>query len=255
MLPSLACVTTLGYVPELIKRGDNEKPTYGQVREWADDVADGYDSRATTNRSALYAGAILAAASVAALAGIAAYHPNSSALVIIPISTGFLGSVAAYYQNDAKSKLYRWGSNSVKGALTASDRRFESRVADLTDPDGAAAIEQIHFANKRRAEQIARNHIHRLEEYRSAISYFQIDLLQLSSRYPSHVADSDDAYERVSQTSTEYVISEADDDLLAQAVARVLDACNEETEGPRAYPCETGRQSLSSVIAEKMLGR
>jgi hypothetical protein len=135
-----ACVTTLGYVPEYVKvrgEGKDALPSYAAVREWATDVGDGYDSRASMNRSALYAGAVVAAAAVSALAGIAAYHPHSSALVAIPISTGFLGAVAAVYQNDEKAKLYRYGSNSIKDALRASDRRLPRRIADEENPTQA----------------------------------------------------------------------------------------------------------------------
>ncbi len=56
------CATWLGYVPEQVRPGDNitQPPSYAEVKEWAYDVIDGYDTRATINRQSLYAGALLA---------------------------------------------------------------------------------------------------------------------------------------------------------------------------------------------------
>jgi len=71
---------------------------------WAMSVLDGYDSRATINRQVLYAGAVLAAADISAIAGLAAFGSNSSALIGIPIGTAFLGAVAAVYQGDEKQR-------------------------------------------------------------------------------------------------------------------------------------------------------
>lgn len=53
-----ACVTTLGYVPGHLKPKGKATyiPTYGEVKEWAFDMVDGYDSRATMNRYAIYGG-------------------------------------------------------------------------------------------------------------------------------------------------------------------------------------------------------
>jgi hypothetical protein len=95
-------------------KSSNYVPSYGEVRHWAYDVQDGYDSRATANRYALYVGALLGAAAVATIAGLSAFDSASPALIGIPIGTGFLASAAAIYSNDQKAVLFRHGSNAVK---------------------------------------------------------------------------------------------------------------------------------------------
>jgi hypothetical protein len=89
-------------------------PSYDEIRYWAYDVEDAYDSRATANRYALYAAALLGAAAIGAIAGLSTFDSASPALIGIPIGTGFLASAAAIYSNDQKAVLYRRGSDAVK---------------------------------------------------------------------------------------------------------------------------------------------
>lgn len=124
------CATTLGYIPEHpkpIADTTTITPTYGEVKKWAYDVLDGYDSRATINRNAIYGGALIAAAAVGAIAGLAAFDTGSSALIGIPIGTTFLGSVAAIYSSEEKAHIYRLASEYVKDLITISDKRMVRR--------------------------------------------------------------------------------------------------------------------------------
>ncbi|MDH5667249.1 MAG: hypothetical protein OEY86_04475 [Nitrospira sp.] len=123
------CITTLGYVPEQIKPADKitYRPTYSEVKKWANDVVDGYDSRASINRDALYVGALLAAVGVGALTGLAIYDSTSSWIKGIPIGTAFLGSVFGIYSNEEKAEIYRLGSKYASDLVIASDQRLISR--------------------------------------------------------------------------------------------------------------------------------
>lgn len=132
--PLSGCVTTLGYVPEYIKPSDQQTlmPTYTEVKKWATDVVDGYDSRATMNRQALYLGSLVAAAGISALAGLAAFHSHSSAVIGIPIGAGFLGGVAAVYQSDEKAEIYARGSRYIKSLIVLSEERVSRYRQDVT---------------------------------------------------------------------------------------------------------------------------
>jgi len=150
------CVTTLGYVPEAVKAKEDKvtlRPTYHEVKKWASDVADGYDSRNTMNRHAIYAGATLAAASVGAIAGLAAFGSNSSALIGIPIGTSFLGALAAVYQSDEKAAIYREGAQYAKGLIVLSEERVQKfdedndgalRIADSREAEANARLRLVH---------------------------------------------------------------------------------------------------------------
>lgn len=120
------CATWLGYVPEQVRPGDNiaQAPSYAEVKEWAYDVIDGYDTRATINRQSLYAGALLAAAAVGAVTGLSAFGSDSAALVGIPIGTTFLAGVAAVYSSEEKARIYRFASAYLKDLVTMSDKRL-----------------------------------------------------------------------------------------------------------------------------------
>ena len=159
------CVTTLGYVPEYVKPTQNKDtlvPTYTEVKTWAMNVLDGYDSRASINRQALYAGAVLAAASVSAIAGLAAFGSNSSALIGIPIGAGFLGALAAVYQSDEKAAIYGSGSRYVKGLIMLSNKRITDFDYDVDGSIEVAASQEAQAAallrltedRKQYAEQI-----------------------------------------------------------------------------------------------------
>ncbi len=140
-ITTTGCATTLGYVPENIKprqihNKDTLSPTYGEVKKWAYDVQDGYDSRATINRHAIYFGAALAAAAVGTLAGLAIFDSGSPAIAGIPIGTGFLAGVAAIYNSDQKADMYSRASNAMKAIINASDQR----VANGASPDAREAV-------------------------------------------------------------------------------------------------------------------
>jgi hypothetical protein len=143
------CVTTLGYVPEYVKpirNKDTLLPTYMEVKTWALNVLDGYDSRATINRQALYAGAVLAAASISAIAGLAAFGSNSSALIGIPVGTGFLGALAAVYQSDEKAAIYGSGSRYVKSLIMLSNKRITDFDSDVDGSIEVAASQEAQAA-------------------------------------------------------------------------------------------------------------
>jgi len=152
-LMTSGCVTTLGYVPEGVKpKEDKEtlRASYKEVRKWASDVADGYDSRNTMNRHAIYAGATLAAASVSAIAGLAAFGSNSSALIGIPIGASFLGALAAIYQSDEKAAIYREGAQYVKDLIVLSEERLQKFDEDDDGALRVAASEKAETAARRR---------------------------------------------------------------------------------------------------------
>ena len=154
-----ACSTTLGYVPEMVEPdGSTVPPTYGEVRKWADEVADGYDSRNTLNRYAIYGGALTAAAGVGAMAGLAAFAPGSSALIGIPIGTTFLSGTMAIYNSEPKAIIYDYGSRAVKDLVALNDCRCGAacRTANSDQPDTDA---QAHAAIclRRDVDRVMRN--------------------------------------------------------------------------------------------------
>lgn len=145
---SSGCFTTLGYVPDTIKPrqisgasgslvaktvSGTWTPSLKEVKAWAYDVADGYGSRASANRNALYVGYFIAAAAAGAISGLAAYDSTNSAITGIPIGTGFLGAVAAYYHNDLKAGIYDLGNARVRDFIILSDRSGD-------DPDMAVCL-------------------------------------------------------------------------------------------------------------------
>lgn len=130
--------TKLGYIPEDVKSSNNTTPTYTEVKEWAYEAADGYDSRATINRYAIYGGALIGAAAAGAIAGLAAFDSGSSALIGIPIGAAFLGSVAAVYSNEVKARIYRLGAQYIKDLITLSDKRlYQCQASASTIPQDA----------------------------------------------------------------------------------------------------------------------
>lgn len=116
--------TQFGYIPEDVTPTDNNTLTYREVKEWAYEVEDGYDTRATVNKYAIYGGALMGAAAVGAIAGLAAFDSGSSALVGIPIGMTFLASVAAVYSNEERARIYRLGAQYIKDLITLSDKRI-----------------------------------------------------------------------------------------------------------------------------------
>src|SRR5205823_2565796 len=138
-------------IPEDVESSDEKTkaPTYSEVKKWAYDVADGYDTRTTLNRYTVYVGALIGAAAAGAIAGLAAFDSGSSALVGIPIGATFLGSVAAIYSNEEKARVYRLGAEYIKDLITLSDRRlYQCQVSASTISRDAQ--EAVDVAQKRR---------------------------------------------------------------------------------------------------------
>lgn len=136
------CVTSLGYIPERIESIPTEVPpevAYSEAHQWAGKVADGYATRATMNRYAIFGGATIAAAAVSAMAGLAAFDTGSSALIGIPIGTGFLASVAAIYSNEGRAQIYDLAKDAIKRMMTASSKRAAMPVDFATDETQAQA--------------------------------------------------------------------------------------------------------------------
>jgi hypothetical protein len=94
---------------------------------------------------------------------------------------------------------------------------------------GAGAIDQVHFTNKRRGEEIAWE---RLETLKRALApdaevdvlYFPVNLTQLSELDPFAIEDGEEMFNKVSRIPTDYVIRVDHDKLLARAVEQILDA-------------------------------
>jgi hypothetical protein len=164
------CMTTLGYVPEHLKPSDKTTftPTYSEVKKWAYDVADGYDSRATMNRQAIYVGALLAAAAVGAIAGLAAFDTGHSWIVGIPIGTAFAGSVLAIYSSEEKGHIYRLASEYVKDLVTKSDRRLVRRRLATQAPATALTEAQQAVPAAQQRRQQAEQELHTQKQQANA---------------------------------------------------------------------------------------
>ncbi|MEO8601397.1 MAG: hypothetical protein ABI629_02365 [bacterium] len=144
------CTPRLGYIPHDVYAGGlfsdshvpKTTPPYADVKQWAYDVSDGYDSRATFNRQAMNTGGLLALASVSAMAGLGAFAPGSAAIVAIPIGTGLVSGTLALYNNDKKALIYGFGSTAIRNAAITSDCRGafinESREDAATYPPPSA---------------------------------------------------------------------------------------------------------------------
>lgn len=132
------CSTHLGYVPHDVYAPSfwpdvnvaDKSPSYQDVKNWAFNVADGYDSRATANRQALYFGALTAAAGASALTGLAAFAPGSSAIIGIPIGTTFLSGAMAIYNNEQKAVIYGYASQTIRDLLIQSDCRILKKCGE-----------------------------------------------------------------------------------------------------------------------------
>lgn len=145
------CSTHLGYVPHDVyapsfwpnvngaNKPQSYQPSYQDVKNWAYNVSDGYDSRATLNRQALYGGALVAVAGASALVGLAAFAPGSSAIIGIPIGTTFLSGAMAIYNNEQKAVIYGSASQTIRDVLIRSDCRMAKSKCTTADPSGATA--------------------------------------------------------------------------------------------------------------------
>jgi hypothetical protein len=146
------CATSLGYVPEAVKirqmtKTAAEGATYNEVVTWADDVADGYDSRATMNRNALYGGALLAVAAASTLSALAIFSSGNPAIMGIPVGTLFASGTMGFYNSDQKADLYDRAGKYVRRLILQSRERRTYRltvlnqVIDLADGDEAICLE------------------------------------------------------------------------------------------------------------------
>lgn len=147
------CVSSLGYVPEAVKirqmtSGTNtpasDGPRYEDVVTWADDVADGYDSRATMNRNALYGGALLGVAAASTLSALAIFSPGNPAIKGMPVGAAFASGTMAIYNHDQKADLYDRAGKYVRRLILESRERRNYRLFQLSQaPDVANAAEAI----------------------------------------------------------------------------------------------------------------
>jgi hypothetical protein len=120
------CVTSLGYVPGYVKQDQGTRPpTYDEVRQWASDVAHGYDTRATVNRYAGYYGAVFAAAAVGTLAGLAAFDSGSPAIKGRRSWVGLPG----YSVTRRRPRSMDAGRGMPQVSSSLSDKRFQARIA------------------------------------------------------------------------------------------------------------------------------
>jgi len=92
-----------------------------------------------------------------------------------------------------------------------------------------AALNIIHFTNKRRAEELAVAALHGLEqEQRTAgrleVHFIPVSFRQLSPYDPHRIPDPNGLFQRVRQIPTTYGLSLSDDFLIAQAGDVLLSA-------------------------------
>lgn len=131
----------LGGVPHYVAPGDMTGPTellrpsYTDVKHLAYEQIKGYLMSGRINKDAVYAGALIAGASAAAMLALAIIAPGSSALVAIPIGASFLSGTAAVMQNDPKAVIYLRAAFRVQDAVINSDKRM---VRNGTTPDHEA---------------------------------------------------------------------------------------------------------------------
>lgn len=94
---------------------------------------------------------------------------------------------------------------------------------------GAAAIDQIHFSNKRRGEEAAWTRLTELQRsmrpgVEIELVYLPVNLAQLSEFDPYAIEGGEQMFQDVSRIPTDYVIRVRDDELLAAAVEKILEA-------------------------------
>jgi hypothetical protein len=145
------CATHLGYVPYDVYAGcfwprncagptTNGIPPYSDVKNWALQVADGYDTRAVFNRQAIYGGALIAAASTSALVGLSAFNTAGNVITALPIGATFLGATMAIYNNEQKAVIYGSASQTIRDVLIQSDYKQANGDWKVDPPTPATAI-------------------------------------------------------------------------------------------------------------------
>lgn len=153
--------TLIGYYPD--HPSVKESESHEGVKAWAYDVSDGYSSRGSMNRNAIYVGAGLAAAGAGALGGLGATGYAGHGSVIIPLAATFLGSVFGYYQSDEKALLYFMASDAVKYVIDESDKR----VTQI--PDGSYSAKEAIKANIEKNRSDAEHEITAQKEAKAAM--------------------------------------------------------------------------------------
>lgn len=237
---SSGCATWLGYVPEQVRPGDNMTPSYAEVKEWAYDVIDGYDTRATINRQSLYAGALLAAAAVGAITGLSAFGSDSAALVGIPIGTTFLAGVAAVYSSEEKARIYRLASAYLKDLVTMSDRRLRqcTSLASTRSKSILADAEQALIVAKTKHREAIEQ-----EEY-------------LQSKVKSLRSELDDPTSNAEKVARQMVIGALDQehskarDATVKAEAAILGATNDFNDITRCSDPRIASTGLEKAVQE-----
>jgi hypothetical protein len=133
------------YVPpaDMTARTEPLRPSYTDVKLLAYAQLQGYLVSGRINRDSLYAGALVAGASVAAMTALAVFAPGSSALVGIPLGAGFLGGTAAVMQNDPKAVIYLRAALRVQDAVLNSDKRLV-RGPGGQDEEALCLREDLH---------------------------------------------------------------------------------------------------------------
>jgi len=122
--------TSLGHVPRVVppaamtQRTDVLRPSYTDVKELAYQQIDGYLVSGRINRDALYAGALTAGVSVAAMAALSFFAPTSIAMQLIPIGGGLAAGTAAVMQNEPKATIYMRAALLTITVVGHSDERM-----------------------------------------------------------------------------------------------------------------------------------
>jgi hypothetical protein len=101
-------------------------------------VADGYDTRVTMNRYALYGGIFLGAAAVGSITALAAFNTGSDALIAIPIGTTFVSTMFGAYQSEDKARIYELGTKYIKDLIELSESRLQMRKLAAANPEKSA---------------------------------------------------------------------------------------------------------------------
>lgn len=126
-------LSNVGFIPDSADSSDfNEnEPTLTNVRKWAAEVADGYDSRATMNRYATYVGGSMATLSIGAITGLATFNMGHSWILGLPLIGATSGALFALYQNEEKARIYRLANLYIKDLITISNRRVLTPVQNM----------------------------------------------------------------------------------------------------------------------------
>jgi hypothetical protein len=120
----LVALLLTGCLPASVRpSGPDLIPTYGEVKRYALDLADGYDSRASTNRHALHAGAVAGLLGGLVIAGLSFGTASLGVIPYVALASGGAASLGAIYQHDEKAALYGKGAAYMRAVINESDLR------------------------------------------------------------------------------------------------------------------------------------